>query len=62
MKFFFHGYSPAVLIYLVIVTSPNQSTVSTAKRLASLIASTIDALHDTIMAMKLHAYGTRSTM
>ena len=29
-------------------TNKNQSTVSTAKRLASLIASTIDTLHNTI--------------
>ena len=46
----------------------NQSTVSTAKRLASLfwylIASTINTLQNTIklMAMKLHVYGTWRTM
>ena len=41
----------------------NQSTVSTAKQLASLfwylIASTFDTLHILSMAMKLHVYGTQ---
>ena len=56
------GYFPDAWSKVLIVPLLNQSTDSTAKRLAYLIALTIDTLHNTINDYEITEIKTTQTM